>query len=689
MYFQLFLIFLTFEGFMFAEETCNTTACKLASVSILSQLNRTFDPCTDFYSHVCGNYPAHHPLDNNEWTNSFSERQKLVIKEIDEAFLNAKSKSKSKSIHFVSEYYSDCMNAQGMNDRGTAPLLDYIESVIGAWPMIRKPKKHVEKKWTDLFADVYSKAGLSYIIQVNNDSHSIMFEPGPLTLNPRVTRHLLPSVNSNETVIQSYRQFLNNVSAVLESANNSEAIEQVIHFQLKLEKVYELYKNNTALNISNLGKISAETIDWLSIMNRILAQFHSSAPKYTSTTKAAAQTKYLNSVIEVLNTTPVDVIQNFYGVAILLNYGPLTTDALRRAQSDFDGEKIYLNITNVCPFLLSAWPLLMGRMYIDTHFSLEEKTKATNMVNEIRSSFRINLQTNNWLDSETAKHAIEKLDAIQHFVGFDEWILSDELIDKHSNVIQNNETYQKGKFLETFINFSVRSRKDNLENHPPYQDPKLRDFVNPLIVNAFYSRSINSIFIPAAILQPPFFDHELPWSANYGSIGAIIGHELTHGFDAEGRKYDLHGNFSNWWTNATLTKFLNKTKCIQEQYGQIHDPVADKNINGVQTLSENIADNGAIKNSYAAYQAHLKKYKDAKVLPNLSYNSEQLFFVFYGNLWCENISAKRLRALIGGDGHSPNKYRTNVVLGNFEPFAKAFNCPLGSKMNPTSKCSVW
>ncbi|XP_017494190.1 PREDICTED: endothelin-converting enzyme 1-like [Rhagoletis zephyria] len=416
---------------MFAEETCNTTACKLASVSILSQLNRTFDPCTDFYSHVCGNYPAHHPLDNNEWTNSFSERQKLVIKEIDEAFLNAKSKSKSKSIHFVSEYYSDCMNAQ------------------------------------------------------------------------------------------------------------------------------------------------------------------------------------------------------------------------------------------------------------------EEKTKATNMVNEIRSSFRINLQTNNWLDSETAKHAIEKLDAIQHFVGFDEWILSDELIDKHSNVIQNNETYQKGKFLETFINFSVRSRKDNLENHPPYQDPKLRNFVNPLIVNAFYSRSINSIFIPAAILQPPFFDHELPWSANYGSIGAIIGHELTHGFDAEGRKYDLHGNFSNWWTNATLTKFLNKTKCIQEQYGQIHDPVADKNINGVQTLSENIADNGAIKNSYAAYQAHLKKYKDAKVLPNLSYNSEQLFFVFYGNLWCENISAKRLRALIGGDGHSPNKYRTNVVLGNFEPFAKAFNCPLGSKMNPTSKCSVW
>lgn len=139
----------------------------------MSQLNRTSHPCDDFYLHVCGNYPAHHPIDAGEWTNAFSERQKLVIKEIDEAFLNAKTKSKSKSIHFVSEYYSECMNIKGLNDRGTTPLLEYIESVIGAWPMIRKAKKHVETKWTDLFVDVYSKAGLSYIIKVNNFSHSL------------------------------------------------------------------------------------------------------------------------------------------------------------------------------------------------------------------------------------------------------------------------------------------------------------------------------------------------------------------------------------------------------------------------------------------------------------------------------------------------------------------------------------
>lgn len=304
----------------------------------------------------------------------------------------------------------------------------------------------------------------------------IQFQPGPLTINPATHPHNIPS-KSNETDVEKYRQFLHKISAALgsENANISNDIEQLIHFQLKLEKVYQMVINDTSSKMETLGSFSAETnVDWLSIMNQILTKFNSNAPKYTMETKTSAKLKYISLVIQTINTTPIEVLQNFYGIAILQNYGPLTTKTTRELLIDFNIEYHLFSLTTFCPFLLSEWPLITGRVYVDAYFSIEEKAKATNMVNEIRSSFRTNIQTNNWLDSETRKHAIEKLDAMKHMVGFDEWILSDELVDKHSGVLQANETYQKGKFLETYISFRVRDSKVELETGHREPDSKLK-----------------------------------------------------------------------------------------------------------------------------------------------------------------------------------------------------------------------
>jgi len=187
-----------------------------------------------------------------------------------------------------------------------------------------------------------------------------------------------------------------------------------------------------------------------------------------------------------------------------------------------------------------------------------------------------------------------------------------------------------------------------------------------------------------------FFNESRPEYLNYGSIGSVVGHEITHGFDDQGAQYDQDGNLNNWWSEQTQKEFDTRAKCFVDQYGSIRDERVDMNLNGLSTLGENIADNGGLRGAYDAYQTKIARTVDKGLLPGFdTFTVDQLFFISYANNWCSLIRNEKLRQQVLYDPHSPAKYRVNVPVSNFDKFGSAFNCKSNSKMQPTNKCVLW
>ncbi len=206
-------------------------------------------------------------------------------------------------------------------------------------------------------------------------------------------------------------------------------------------------------------------------------------------------------------------------------------------------------------------------------------------------------------------------------------------------------------------------------------------------VNAYYEPQQNSVNFPAGILQPPFWDNKLDDAVNYGAIGAVIGHELTHGFDDQGRQFDAKGNLQDWWTEADAKNFKDRAQCLVDEYSA-YTPVPGVHLNGQLTLGENTADNGGVRLAYTALMDKIGKDSAAQTKID-GYSPQQRFFLAFAQVWCQNASEEEARRRAQIDSHSPGEYRVNGVLSNMPEFRQAFGCKEGQQMAPTHSCRVW
>ncbi|KAK9870257.1 hypothetical protein WA026_006345 [Henosepilachna vigintioctopunctata] len=250
-----------------------------------------------------------------------------------------------------------------------------------------------------------------------------------------------------------------------------------------------------------------------------------------------------------------------------------------------------------------------------------------------------------------------------------------------------NSTSYLHNVMEIVRRFSIivfdepitRNRTERLRNIPE----------NPLTVNAFNAITVNSIIIPLAIVTFPLYDLGLE-VLNYGSIGSILGHELIHGFDSNGWQYDKYGSYRQWLPLNLIKIFERKSICFKEQYENATVVGIKGRVSGNFTLSENIADNGGLRHAFLAYRKFRKRFGREAKLPGFeNFTNEQMFFIAFGSVWCQNISPELLERLLKSDPHSPNSIRANMAVSNSEDFAEAFKCPKGSKMNPIKKCKIW
>jgi putative endopeptidase len=315
----------------------------------------------------------------------------------------------------------------------------------------------------------------------------------------------------------------------------------------------------------------------------------------------------------------------------------------------------------------------LGKVYVDRTFGAEGKERTVRMVQAIEASLGEDIRQITWMSDETKRQAEVKLRAVANKIGYpDRWR------DYSSLRIVRGDALGNSQRSNTFAH-----RRRLAKIGKPVD--KTEWLMTPPTVNAYYNPLENNINFPAGILQPPFFIKAADDAVNFGAAGAVVGHELTHGFDDQGRRFDAQGNLREWWTDADGAAFDQRAACVANQYGG-YTAVDDVTLNGKLTLGENVADNGGLRLAWMALMEQLK----TKALGQADgFSPEQRFFLGWAQMWCENRTGEVARLHAKVNPHSPGKYRTNGVVSNFPEFQKAFSCQPTAKMVNQPICRVW
>ena len=389
--------------------------------------------------------------------------------------------------------------------------------------------------------------------------------------------------------------------------------------------------------------------------------------------------KQVNGVIE---SEPLEALKTYVRWHLLDNAAPWLSkpfvDANFKMQQFLTGQaEIQARWKRCVDATDNALGEALGQRYVERTFGAEGKQRMLKMVAALEKSLDEDIAGLPWMTGETKKQAKVKLDAIRNKIGYpDVWRDYSKLSIRDGDLLGN---YQRANEFE--------ARRQIAKINKPLDRQEWG--MTPPTVNAYYNGSRNEIVFPAGILQPPFFDKTMDDAVNFGGIGYVIGHELTHGFDDQGRKFDPSGNLRDWWTAQDGQEFEKRAGCVANEYGNFV-AVDDLKLNGKLTLGENTADNGGARISLTALRETIAQDASGKAAEKIDgYTPEQRFFLGMGRVWCEKRRPEFSRMLVSVDPHSPGRYRINGVLQNMPEFQQAWSCKAGQPMVSENACRVW
>jgi len=411
-------------------------------------------------------------------------------------------------------------------------------------------------------------------------------------------------------------------------------------------------------------------------------------PDYFAKTEAPAFTvfnlahpEFIKAFAAALAKSPLADWQGYLRWQFLNAYAPYLSDEFANAHFEFYG-KILTGAKRIKPRWKRVVTTIdgcigdaLGRLYVDNFFPGDAKARALKLVEDLRTALRARLETLEWMDAPTRTQALAKLDALTVKIAYpDKWR------DYHSLIID------RGPFVLNVLKSNAFEVRRQLKKIGGPVDRSEWQMSAPT-VNAYYDPQHNEIVFPAGILQPPFFDAKASDPVNYGAIGAIIGHEMTHGFDDEGRQFDAHGNLSDWWSPQSAEKFKALGGRIVTQFSAYH-VFPDLALNGELTEGENIADLGGVKIAYAAME---KALGDGPHAADGNFTPEQSFFISFASCWAVKYRPEALRLLVQTNPHSPGEFRCNGPLSNLDEFAAAFHVPEGAPMRrpAAARVTIW
>ncbi|XP_072318061.1 endothelin-converting enzyme 2b [Eucyclogobius newberryi] len=677
---------------------CLTQACVSVAAQIVEALDRTVDPCQDFYQFSCGGWIRRNPLPDgrSRWStfNSIWEQNQALLKHLLEngTFPGNSSAGGSEAERKTQAYYLSCLNSAKIDELGATPLTQLI-SKVGGWNITGPWEK-------DNFMEVLKvvsgplRAQPFFSVSVSTDpkssnSNVIQVDQSGLFLP---SRDYYLNKTANEKVLAAYLDYMVELGTLLGGERDSTLVQmkQILDFETVLanltvpqdqrrdeEKIYN------KISIAELQTL-APAVDWLDLLS-----FSLSPLDLNDTEPVVLYAKeYLQQVSDLINKTHKSLLNN-YMVWTLVQKSVTSLDQRFENAQDKLLESLYGTKKSCTPrwqtcigYTDDTLGFALGALFVKATFDKHSKGIAEEMINEIRTAFKQGLDQLHWMDPETKQNAKEKADSIYDMIGFPEFILDPkELDDVYDGYDVSEDSFFQN--MLNFYNFSSRVMADQLRKTPN----KDQWSMTPPTVNAYYMPTKNGIVFPAGILQAPFYAHDHPKALNFGGIGVVMGHELTHAFDDQGREYDKEGNLRPWWQNGSVLAFSERSHCMEQQYQNYSEN--GENVNGKQTLGENMADNGGLKAAYKAYRSWVQKHGEEKLLPAVNLTNDQLFFVGFAQVWCSVRTPESAHEGLVTDPHSPPRFRVIGTLANSPDFSRHFSCPFGSPMNPGERCEVW
>jgi putative endopeptidase len=643
-------------------------------------IDKSLDPCADFYQYACGNWlkTAEIPADQPRW-GSFTQlyESNLAIERgiLDKA--SAGGPNRDAIDQKIGDYYGSCMEESAVNEKALAPLkpeLERIAAVKDKQTLIDAiARVHIIGP-SPLF-NFYSSPDLH-----NADQVIAFIDQGGLTLPDR--DFYLKDDAKNQELRKALVEYATEVFTLSgqSSQQAAESAQTVLRIEIALAKA-SMDRTSRRDPKNRDHKMSRDAAEGLA-PNFYLDRYFSDVGAPSFSELNVVNPDFFKQVNSVVESESLDSLKTYVSWHMLDASAPWLSqpfvDANFKMRQALTGQKEIQARWKRCVNATDrALGEALGQRYVELTFGAEGKQRMLKMVDALEKSLDEDIQGLPWMTPDTKKQAKLKLEAIRNKIGYpDKWRDYTKL------------TVVRGDLMGNFLRANEFESKREIAKIGKPLDRKEWGMTPPT-VNAYYSGSYNEIVFPAGILQPPFFDKKMDDAVNFGGIGLVIGHELTHGFDDQGRKYDPQGNLRDWWTDQDAKEFEKRVSCIADEYSGF-TAVDDLKLNGRLTLGENTADNGGARISYNALEHVIAEDKTGTAAkPIDGFTPEQRFFLGFARVWCEKQRPEFARMRVSVDPHSPGKYRVDGVVENMPEFQKAWGCKAGQPMVAANACRVW
>ncbi|CAD7084704.1 unnamed protein product [Hermetia illucens] len=642
-----------------------------------SFMNESINPCNNFYKYACGNWAKRQTIGKGEYSfgvldvitkkvNKFLEELILFNNYTSTPSEKVQSILKSSEVKKIQNYFSICREQKKLEYE------PYIKAwgIPGGWPPLNSSWSNQTFDWLNITAQL-KLIGVQSLIDVkvapcyNNATRNKIyilpakfpvFKPSTYEENPFIKR-----------IISGF------ISRPLESFGLNELqigkiVSDVLTFEIKLAGIFP---GNSQQNVE-LEEMTLEAlqrlmpdIDFQRFLNIVSGNVVNKSQEVTISYRS-----YFRNLLELINGTEPEVLANFFLYRFCLQINTIgDVDVFCRDE------------------VITYMGFVLGYVYnLASNDEINNEDVKT-IAHSINRAFQDTIRNISWLDQDTKDEALVKLNNLLLKVGASDDNLVFNNIQEEFTLIEldPNDYYRSYFKLSAFSTRKLfrELHKTNKRSESNYNTAK---------VNAFYDSARNHIFVPTNILQSPVYNFHFPYSVKYGALGTIMGHEITHSLDATGRRYDSNGAIRSRWTEQSEEEYLNRIQCLAIQYAKYTPSSLNTSAKSIgrNTLNENIADNGGIRQSYQAYKDwYVKHPNEQETLPHLNLTNTQLFFLSFAQFYCEMNAPAALFLKTLTHNHSLNKHRVIGTLSNFEEFSKEFNCPVGSKLNPATKCRVW